>query len=1035
MIRFKDGRIFERYSRPQWLDDWPVGRVWSFRDVTAREQAVVALRQSEARFRTLAAATFEGIAITENGRFVDCNDQLAELLDCKKKELLGMEVARLIVPEDRARVLANIRAGRESHIDHDILRKDGSRRNLEAHGHTITYQGRSVRITAIRDITPRKQAEAALREAHAHLETRVQQRTAELQAANQSLRESELRFSQVVENIEEVFWMTDVAKRQMFFVSAAYEKIWGRPRAKLYASPWRWLPSVHRQDRSRVRQAALTKQASGEYNEVYRVVRPDGTERWIHDRAFPIRDANGTVYRIAGIAEDITERKLAEAERQKFVSLADSSSDFIGLCDRNFRPFYGNAAGLRLVGLDDLEAARRVPVQEFFFPEDQPFITKKFFPRVLREGHGEVEIRFRHFQTGQAIWMLYTVFNIRDASGAVVGWATVSRNITERKEATERLRRSEERLRFAMEVSQMGEWELNLADHTSIRSLRHDLIFGYEKPLGQWTYERFLKHVLPEDRNGMDRQFSRAVKTGEDLNFECRIIRRDRAVRWISVRSKLYPEEQNQARRIVGIVRDITERKLAEAELLDSRHFLRSALDALSAHIGIVDAKGVIVSVNEAWKLFAQTNGLALVDFGVGANYLEFCERATGDCSAEAAAVAHGIRRVMARRTQEFQMEYPCHSPNEQRWFVVRVTRFEVAGSVRAVVAHENITARKQIEEALRQSQQELADFFEHSPMGLLWVEPNGRISKLNRAQQELFGYRNKDVLGRCVTEFFQETNHVTDRVANGEIVRDQRAKLRQKDGTFKHVLIDAAGRWADGRLIHSHWFVRDITRRVELEREILGISEREQLRMSHDLHDDLGQQLTGIQYLTDTLAGKLEEKSKTGAARAREIAVLVRNAMSQTRELAHGLFPVSMDAEGLADALKQLAARITRVFRRECRFHYPVPVLMLDHTTGIHLYRIAQEAVSNAIRHGKARRIEIALTRTENQLVLKISDEGAGLPRKPKKEKGMGLRIMQYRAGVIGGVLQVQRRTGGGTEVVCTLSNGHLPKHTKRTK
>ena len=105
-----------------------------------------------------------------------------------------------------------------------------------------------------------------------------------------------------------------------------------------------------------------------------------------------------------------------EADRQKFVSLADNSRDFIGMCDTAFVPFYVNTAGRERLGLASLEAACRVKVQDYFFPEDQRMITEEFLPRVLRDGHGEIETRFRHFQTGQAIWMAYRVLNLRDAS-------------------------------------------------------------------------------------------------------------------------------------------------------------------------------------------------------------------------------------------------------------------------------------------------------------------------------------------------------------------------------------------------------------------------------------------------------------------------------------------------------------------------------------------------------------------------------------------------------------------------------------------
>jgi PAS domain S-box-containing protein len=144
---------------------------------------------------------------------------------------------------------------------------------------------------------------------------------------------------------------------------------------------------------------------------------------------------------------DVTQRRHVEEERQKFISLAERTLEFVGMCDLEFRPFYVNRAGMRLVGLDDLEAACRVKVKDYFFPEDLPFIFNDFLPRVLREGHGKVEIRFRHFRTGAAIWMLYNVFGIFDGHGNHIGWATVSVDVTERKRIESNLKESRQELR------------------------------------------------------------------------------------------------------------------------------------------------------------------------------------------------------------------------------------------------------------------------------------------------------------------------------------------------------------------------------------------------------------------------------------------------------------------------------------------------------------------------------------------------------------------------------------------------------------
>jgi len=150
--------------------------------------------------------------------------------------------------------------------------------------------------------------------------------------ANDSLHARELRFRQMVENIREVFWLTDSAKTQMLYASPAYEKIWSRSCESLYASPRDWIDAIHPGDRERVRQAAQTQQASDEYVEEYRIVRPNGTIRWIRDRAFPIFRGEREVYRIASLAEDITERKEAA---QKFKDLLKSSPGALVIVDHD----------------------------------------------------------------------------------------------------------------------------------------------------------------------------------------------------------------------------------------------------------------------------------------------------------------------------------------------------------------------------------------------------------------------------------------------------------------------------------------------------------------------------------------------------------------------------------------------------------------------------------------------------------------------------------------------------------------------------
>ena len=170
-------------------------------------------------------------------------------------------------------------------------------------------------------------------------------------------------------------------------------------------------------------------------------VRRDGQLITVSLTISPIRDNAGNVVGASKIARDITERKRVETDRQMFVTLIENSTDFIGICDVEGIPFFINRAGLEMVGLDDIEAARQIHVKDFFFPEDQAKIMDEYFPTVLKDGHGEVEIRFRNFKTGQARWMAYKVLVLTDAANQPIAFATVSQDVTERKRLEDNLRR------------------------------------------------------------------------------------------------------------------------------------------------------------------------------------------------------------------------------------------------------------------------------------------------------------------------------------------------------------------------------------------------------------------------------------------------------------------------------------------------------------------------------------------------------------------------------------------------------------------
>jgi signal transduction histidine kinase len=231
-----------------------------------------------------------------------------------------------------------------------------------------------------------------------------------------------------------------------------------------------------------------------------------------------------------------------------------------------------------------------------------------------------------------------------------------------------------------------------------------------------------------------------------------------------------------------------------------------------------------------------------------------------------------------------------------------------------------------------------------------------------------------------------------------------------------------------DGRPWFMHGVAFDISDVKRLEIAILEISEREQRRIGQDLHDGLGQHLTGIAFMSKTLEQKLLARGlPQEAADAAGVARLVNQAIATTRQLSHGLLPVQLASHGLMSALHHLAEEVQDVFHVGCRFDCDDPILVEDLGVATHLFRIAQEAVHNAIKHGRAQEIAIALT-TESAVsasaCLSVSDDGVGCAETMSRGpcEGMGLRIMRHRAATIGGTFSIERSSDARTIVSCSF-------------
>jgi PAS domain S-box-containing protein len=326
-----------------------------------------------------------------------------------------------------------------------------------------------------------------------------------------------------------------------------------------------------------------------------------------------------------------------------------------------------------------------------------------------------------------------------------------------------------------------------------------------------------------------------------------------------------------------------------------------------------------------------------------------------------------------------------------------------------------------------------LAAIVESAEDAIISNDLNGTISSWNAGAQQVFGYSAEEAIGQPINmlipaELQDEEPEILEKINCGErIDRYETVRLHKSGARVNISLIISPLLDSTGKVIGASKIARDITERIRLEVAVAAAMEEERGRIARDLHDGVGQQLGGALFLSDLVQRDLKQRGATEGARAAEVYALVTKALAQVREVSRGLYPVSPEPDGLMAALQNLADRVARDRGIDCTFDADSAVLLSDGALATHLYRIAQEAVNNSLKHSGSRRIEIQLAKTARFVTLSIHDYGTGL-HKGTFQGGLGVQTMRDRARLIGGQLKFhnfQNGEGGGLEVICFVRKG----------
>jgi signal transduction histidine kinase len=338
------------------------------------------------------------------------------------------------------------------------------------------------------------------------------------------------------------------------------------------------------------------------------------------------------------------------------------------------------------------------------------------------------------------------------------------------------------------------------------------------------------------------------------------------------------------------------------------------------------------------------------------------------------------------------------------------------------------IIERKNAERALQESEAHNKALLNAIPDLMFQVDNHGTLLGFHEGKFADLRPFATELLGKNIYVLSDERKSLPRRVLDQAMVYVRRALDTGKPQDFEqHISINGAGRDFEVRIVGSRenevlGMVREITLRKRLEREILEISGREQRRIGQDLHDSLCQHLAGVGFLSKVLEKKLSSGVPIEAAAATEIVGLIDQAITLTRGFARGLNPVRLEAGGLLLALSELATNTEKFFGITCRLEYDRSIAIDDDVTATHLYRIVQEALNNAIKHGKADTIVISLQTDGKSGILSVEDSGLGFSNTRIQGKGMGLNIMHYRASMIGAALDIRAAKNGGTLVACSF-------------
>ncbi len=566
-------------------------------------------------------------------------------------------------------------------------------------------------------------------------------------------------------------------------------------------------------------------------------------------------------------------------------------------------------------------------------------------------------------------------------------------------------------LALTLDTTSDGIWTWDFQRDELSFSDQYYRMLGYEPGAFPPTFESWVDRVHPDDREDALAVASAWLETKpEQYENEFRLRTRDGGYRWIRARARVVERDADgRAIRMIGNHEDITERKQAEAMLQAANETHQALLDASDAPAMLIDAQAVYLAVNEPCAKALQTTPDALI----GRNAFDLLP---DDVAAgRRARVEEAIR---TRRVVEFEDARAGRILSNRLVPVV-----DAHGHVtRVAVFSHDITEHKQAAVAMQRSEEKFRKLFELGLTGMAIETAEGDWLDVNDKLCYMLGYSRAELLQKHWTELTHPDDLEKDLRLFRELTAGQRhsysieKRFLRKDGETVHWQIAVSRSVTpDGRTDHVYAAAIDITERIQLESEVLAAAQEERERIGQDLHDGHGQQLAGLAMMADALERRLDKAESGEAEAAKRMAQELWNAKEGLRAAVRGISPVDPNEGGLAVALEDLAEATASRTGIACSVETAASVPVQDPVAASELFRVAQEALANSVRHSRARTITICLAREADTIRMEMRDDGRGFAPE-ETSTGVGLRSMRLRAERLGGSFDLASQPGRGT-------------------